>query len=167
MKVFKLFGLSALLLMSAALFTSAIAQVASPTPLDPGTFISQAVSSFQNFGTLAWGAKIAVIITILISSMKVTFLDDLIWNKLGPAVQIWVAPILGLLAGIFLPLLSGSAFQWSTLFAYVGAGMGAMYLHEILDLVKAIPGIGPFWVGAISAVEEVLGGNPVSPAVKS
>lgn len=162
MKYLKMFAFTALLMLGA--FTvSAFAQAPSPTPLDPGTFISQSVSAFANFGSLAWGAKIAIILTIVVSSMKVSFLDDLIWNKLGPALQVWVAPILGLILGILSPLVSGTAFSWSTLFAYMGAGAGAIVLHQLLDSLKSIKTIGPLWVGLISALEGILGGNPVSP----
>jgi hypothetical protein len=123
----------------------------------PGDFFAQVLDVITKFGGLTFVLKVAAIITLVISSMKVSVLNDLIWSKLG-AFQAWVAPILGLLAGILHLADNGASISWASVFAYLSAGAGAIILHELLDSVKALPGLGEFWVGLIAAVEKLLGG---------
>lgn len=123
-------------------------------------FFASVLAAIQSLGGLPWIGKIALIITLLVSSMKVTVLDDLVWNRLGK-FQAWLAPILGLVAGI-LTLGAGGQISLAGIFAYISAGAGALLLHELLDTVKAIPGLGPLWISLIGVVEGALGGNPVS-----
>lgn len=111
------------------------------------------------WGGLVWQLKIAALVMLLIASMKVTVMDKYVWDKLG-AVQPFAAPILGLIVG-FLSLAASHALSLVGLLAYLSAGAGAILLHELLDGVKAWPGIGPAYVAAISAIEGALGGNPV------
>lgn len=129
--------------------------------LSPQDFAAQVMQSVQGFGGLPWVAKIAVIVTLIIASMKVSVLDDMVWNRLGK-FQAWFAPILGLLGGILSLTLNGGQITLPRAFAYMSAGAGAVILHELLDTVKALPGIGAIWVQLIGVVEGALGGNPQS-----
>lgn len=121
----------------------------------PQDFLTQVLAAIQSLGGLSWALKIAAVITVIISSMKVSFLNQLIWSKLG-AFQAWVAPVLGLVAGIISLYGSGSV-SLAALFAYVSAGAGAVILHELLDTAKAIPGLGATWVWVIGLIEGALG----------
>ena len=149
--------LGRLLVMGAISFTAcyAFAQgVISPTD-----FFTQVAAFVQSIGGLSTLLKISGVIMLIIASMKVTFLNTLIWSKLG-SLQIWVAPVLGLIAGI---LSLGTGLTLPAAFAYISAGGGAVYMHEIMDLVKAIPGIGSTYVAIINFLENLLGGPAANP----
>jgi hypothetical protein len=126
--------------------------------MDVTTFITQFIGVFHS-GLSSW-ALYAAIITLVIASMKVSFLDDLIWNRLGN-FQIWFAPFLGLVGGLIVMKANGVPLTLGAVLAYVSAGAGAVFLHELLDLVKLIPGLGPVYVSIITVIESALGGNPV------
>lgn len=121
-------------------------------------FLSQVLSAIQKFGGLSVLMKVSVVILLLISSMKVSFLNQLLWSKLGSWQKI-VAPVLGLAAGLFGLFGGGTPVTIASVLAYLGAGLGATGLHELLDGIKTIPGIGPTWVSVISAIESSLGGS--------
>lgn len=129
------------------------------TAISPADFVTQVANFVQSMGGMTTMLKISGIILLVIASMKVTFLNTLIWAKLGN-YQIWVAPALGLAAGI---LSLGSGLTLPAAFAYASAGGGAVYIHEILDLVKAIPGIGSIYVSVINFVEGMFGGPAANP----
>lgn len=121
--------------------------------LDSTVFVADAISAFKAFGGLSGMTKVALVILLIIASMKVSFLNS-VWAKLGK-IQIWIAPALGLIAGAFLL----PSISLGGLFTYVSAGAGAVFLHEILDLVKLIPGLGTIYVSIINIVEGALGGG--------
>lgn len=120
----------------------------------PMDFLTQVLNAIKELGGMSWMAKVSTITLLLVASMKVSFLNDLLWNKLG-AFKAWAAPILGLVAGILSVLISGGSL--ATVFAYVTAGAGAIILHELLDTIKATPGIGPIVIGIIEIIEKFLG----------
>lgn len=122
----------------------------------PQDFLAQVLAFIGSFGGLSMMLKISGIIMLVVASMKVSALNDLVWSKLG-AAQAWIAPLLGLIAGL-LGLGSSSVPTLASVMAYVAAGGGAVLLHELLDTLKALPGIGPMWVSAIVFVEGILGG---------
>lgn len=132
--------------------------VVAAAPLPPQDFLSQVLQAIQGFGGLSTVAKISVIILLLVSSMKVTALNQLIWSKLGKA-QAWVAPLLGLVAGI-LGLANGAdqKITLASVMAYVASGAGAILLYELLDSLQAIPGIGPTYVSIIEFIKGLTGG---------
>lgn len=142
-------------------FAFAFAQeVAVSLPLPPADFLSQVLQAIQGFGGLSTVAKISTIILLIVASMKVTILNQYIWSKLGEA-KAWVAPLLGLIAGVLGIGAGGQPITLASVFAYVAAGGGAVILHELLDSLKAIPGIGPIYVAIIDFISEsvVLGGK--------
>lgn len=138
---------------------------ADATVVDPSDFLTQVLSVIQKFGGLSWMMKVSAVTLLLISSMKVSFLKTLIWDKLGEA-QAWIAPILGLIAGIMGLGAGGIAVTGASIFAYVMSAGGAVIFHELLDSVKAIPGLGAVYVSMISFVESLLGGGTPPPAAK-
>lgn len=143
-----------ILLPILVLFTCSYA-FADDTVLSPQDFLAQVMTAIQGFGGLGWVGKISSVVLLVVASTKVSFLHDLIWVRLG-AAQAWVAPILGLAAGILAPAISHQAITLPGVMAYVAAGAGALLLHELLDTVKAIPGIGSLYVGIINLVESAL-----------
>lgn len=131
--------------------------------LPAGDFLSQVLAAIKQFGGLPTVGKIALIIALLISSMKVSVLNQLLWSKLG-AAKVWVAPLLGLIAGI-LDLANSGQVTLASVFAYISAGAGAIILHELLDSVKKIPKLGELWVKVIEIVQRALKGpEPKSKA---
>lgn len=164
----KLFSFELLSLFMATVFTvlyafSAFAQTAPPpVVVAPADFLTQVLQYIQSWGGLSMFLKVAGAITLIVASMKVTYLNTLIWSKLG-AAKVYVAPVLGLVAGVLGIGNGGAAITAASVFAYVSAGAGAVFLHEILDSVKAIPGIGAIYVTIINILEGALGG----PASKS
>jgi hypothetical protein len=125
--------------------------------VSPQDFLTQVLEAIKNFGGVSTMLKISSIILLIVSSMKVSFLNDLIWSKLG-SFKVYAAPVLGLIAGL-LGLGNAGSVTLASVLAYVAAGGGAVFLHEILDTVKLIPGIGPQYVKLIEVVELLLGGS--------
>lgn len=123
------------------------------SPVSPGDFFNQVLVAIQAMGGLAGLAKVSSVIVLIIASMKVTAINSIFWDKLG-AFKAWLAPILGIIAGVLLlhPLTLPGVV------AYLFAGGGAVALHELLDSVKAIPGLGSVYVFIIDGIEEFL--NP-------
>ena len=130
----------------------------------PQDFLAQVLQVIKDFGGLSMMAKIASIVMIVISSMKVSFLSPY-WAKLGN-LQAWLAPVLGLVAGLLMVASGSGSLTWASAMAYALSGAGAIMLHNLLDLVKAIPGLGPIYVSVIDIIESRLGGPAASaPAV--
>ncbi len=128
-----------------------------PVPIE--SLISQVLKLIGEWGGISWIAKVAAIVMVLISSMKVSFLKPY-WDKLG-AAQAWVAPILGMIGGVLmLGADPGSSISWAGVLAYITAGAGAVFFHEILDSVKAIPGIGSVWISVIDFIAIILRAPP-------
>lgn len=169
-------ALAALLVTLPALALD-IPVVASPTPatvsvpiqvlaagavvVSPSDFFSEVVIAIQKFGGAPTMLKIALIILLIVSSMKVTVINKWVWSKLG-AAQTWIAPLLGLVAGL-LDLAGSGQLTLASLAAYMSAGAGAIILHELLDGLKTIPGIGPVWLTLIAFLEKKLGGPAAQP----
>lgn len=132
-----------------------VVEEAAPQEMPVSDFLSQVLQVIKEFGGLPTVLKIAAIITLLISSMKVSVLNELVWSKLGD-FKPWAAPILGLIAGI-LDLAKAGTVSWASVFAYISAGAGALILHDLLDSVKAIPKLGAVYVKLIELVQKALG----------
>lgn len=144
-----------MLLMMMVTFITCFA-LADTEVVSPADFLSEIINFVRSAGGLSTFAIISGVITLLLASMKVSFLNDLVWSKLGEK-KIWAAPIIGLIAGI-LGLGHDGKITGAMIFAYITTGFGAIALHEILDLVKLIPGIGSIYVTIINIIEGALGG---------
>src|SRR4051812_12931563 len=68
-------------------------------PMPPADFFAMVLDYIKSFGGVPWLLKLSGLITLIIASMKVSFLKDLLWNKLGD-FKTWLAPILGIVFGI-------------------------------------------------------------------
>lgn len=155
MKFSKILSIMSILLFS--VFTMSYA-FADSSVVTPGDFFSQVVEAVKSFGGLSNLLRISAVVTLIIASMKVSFLNDLIWKKLG-AAQVYAAPVLGLISGIIVLKSSGAVLNLASVFAFITAGAGSVFLHEILDSVKAIPGLGAIYVSIIGMIEGALGGG--------
>lgn len=117
-------------------------------------FLTQVLDSVKSMGGLPFVGKMSVIVMLLISSMKVTFLRPY-WDKMG-ATKPWMSPLLSMLVGLLGLLSTGTMPTLVQLSAYMLAGAGALHLHELLELAKKIPKIGPVYVKLIDMLEGVL-----------
>lgn len=142
-----------LLLLSivlAALLFPALA-VADSIDVLPSDFLAQVLEFIKTFGGLPSVAKISGVILLLIASMKVSVIRSYVWDRLG-AFKAFAAPTLGLIAGV----ISLETITLPGLATYLFAGAGAIILHEILDAVKSIPGIGAIYVSIIDFIKKIL-----------
>lgn len=124
----------------------ALAQVVADPNAD---FFSQLVVLIQGFGGFSWMAKVAGGCLLIIAATKTSFLAPM-WAKLPALVQTLAAPVLALIAGV---VSMGSSLSLPAVLAYVVSGAGAVVMHEILDGVKGIPGIGSVYLAIISVLE--------------
>lgn len=150
----KLVNTVLIVLFTLMLTVVAFAQTAPPADVPADQFLGQIFDLVKQFGGLPWAGKISGIILLLIASMKVSFLRPL-WDKLGNAKS-WAAPLLGMALGIVSLSMSGQ-LTLAGAFAYFFAGAGAILISELLELVKAIPGIGAGWLVAINWLKGMLG----------
>lgn len=147
---------TALCLMTMLFAIVAFAQDTIPAPAETiEGFFSQTLTFIKQFGGLPWVLKIAGIAAILISTLKISVLREFTWDKLGNA-KVWAAPVLGLVFGI---ASQGTGLTLASALAYISAGAGAIILHELLDSIKAVPGIGSVWVSIINVIQSLLGGK--------
>lgn len=133
-----------------------------PAVVDPSAaLLSQAGAAIALFASknVPWALKVSAVIMVVIASMKVDFINRDIWDHFGKYKAL-VAPLLGLIGGLLAQAINGS-FSIQSVLAYMAAGSGAILLHEILDWVKAWPGIGPMYAGLIGIVENLI---PDAPA---
>jgi len=138
--------------------SSSAASVGAPSAdLPVGDFLSQIMNFIQSFGGLSLVLKISGAVLLIIASFKVSILNKYVWSKLG-SFQAYAAPVLGLLVGVLGLGTGGAPITLGAVLTYLAAGAGAIPLHELLDTLKAIPGLGSVYVSIITAIESVLGG---------
>lgn len=115
------------------------------------TLFTQVTDLIKQWGGYSWQLKVGGAIAVLISFMKTSFMKP-IWDKLGD-FKFWLGPALGLVTGLL--TLQGD-LTWAAALAYLQAGAGAVLVHELLDLVKKIPGIGAVWLSLIEVIKSLL-----------
>lgn len=115
-----------------------------------GDFLAQVLDAVRNFGGLTFALKLSSIVMLVLASMKVTMLRPF-WDKLGNYKAL-AAPFLSLVAGVVALTVDGQ-LTLPGVFAYLFAGSGAIVMHELLDAVKAIPGIGGAYVAIIDFIQ--------------
>jgi hypothetical protein len=126
----------------------ALADAAADMPVD--TFLGEVFAAIKNLGGLPWAGKVASVCLLLVASMKVSLVRPL-WDKLGNA-KVFAAPALAIVGGV----LSLEHITAASVMAYMLAGAGAIALHQILDAVKALPGVGSMYVAMIDLVSGLL-----------
>jgi hypothetical protein len=133
----------------------AFAQEAAPVVEIPvSTFLEQVLAIIAKFGGLSTVLKISAIVGIMVASMKVSFLRQYVWAKLG-AAQVLVAPVLGIIIGI-LDLFGAGTVTLASVMAYMGSGAGAILLHQLLDGLKKMGFVGDKYKAVIDWIMEKL-----------
>ena len=115
-----------------------------------GDFLSQVMATLQSLGGLSFALKMSAIILLVLASMKVSILRPF-WDKLG-SFKALAAPFLSLVSGVIILSTQGQ-LTFPAVIAYLFAGSGALVMHELLDAVKAIPGIGGMYVAIIDFIQ--------------
>lgn len=149
MKLWKWYEICGFALVGASSFLLTLLAYAADSDLPVDQFFNQVIELVKSFGGIPWTMKIAGIIMLIIATMKVTFLRPL-WDKLG-WIKGFVAGILGLIAGVLM-LSKENMLSFPGVVAYMFSGMGAVVLHQMLDALKQIPGIGPVYVQIIDFI---------------
>jgi ABC-type uncharacterized transport system permease subunit len=140
----------------AALLFAPMLVFAQAAPPDPtADFVTLFLKDLNEFGGMSAVAKVSAVVMLLIASMKVNLINENLWNKLGDGWKTLVGPILAAVAGLVTLSMNGQ-LDLPHLMVWVTAGAGAVVLHEGLDRVKLIPGIGPTYVALINLVEGFL-----------
>ena len=116
-------------------------------------FLQKVLDFIAKFGGLGTMGQVSGVLMLLIASMKVSFIKPL-WDKLG-AYQALVAPMLSLVAGLVMV----QPFSLEAAVAFLLTGLGAVAFHELLDVVKAMPWVGPAYKKLIEIFMALLGGN--------
>ncbi len=129
-----------------------------PLALSPDDFLTELATAARSLGGLSTLAKAVVIITLLVSSLKVTVLRKYVWSRLGSA-QVLVAPLLALTAGLLGLGSGGAPLTPAVVVAYLTAGGGAILLHELLDAAKRVPAVQAAYLKA----RDALGFDPPAP----
>lgn len=127
----------------------AFSQEAAPVLGDKEIF-AQILEQISLLGGAGWMAKVSASCLILVSFMKISFLKPL-WDKMGWR-KILAAPILSLIAGILIL----KPITLAGILAYISSGMGAIILHELLDAIKLIPGIGGIALSIVDFLKKAL-----------
>src|SRR4051812_33026890 len=105
----------------------------------------QVLSLIYAWGGIPFTLKVSGIILVVVSMLKVTAFRPM-WDFLGPC-KAFLCAFLALLGGIFS---LGQNMTAAGILAYLFSGAGAVVLHEMLDQVKLIPGIGPQYIMIIN-----------------
>lgn len=122
-------------------------------------FLLQLMDAIKQMGGLGTMAVIASVLTLLISSMKVSALAKYTWEKLPELAKALAAPVLALMLGVVMLGMDGKTLNLASAAAYLFAGAGAVFLHQILDGLKTIPGLGKGMQVVIDLLEAALGGK--------
>lgn len=125
--------------------------------ITPQDFFAQVLQAISDMGGLSALGKLASVILLVVASMKVNLINSALWDKLG-AFQ----PVLPLFLGLAAGILMLPQITFPAALAYVLSGAGAIAIHQLLDMAKAIPGLGTVYVYVINLIEEFLA--PVSAA---
>lgn len=142
------------LLCGASVFAADIPQIPVEAVITVDQFLGQVLETIRSFGGMPWTLKVAAIIMILVSSMKVSFLRPL-WDKLG-AFKVLASLVLSLIAGVLTLGVGPESITFQGIVAYLFAGAGSIVLHELLDVIKSLPGVGQIYTAAIEFIQRFL-----------
>lgn len=121
------------------------------------TFFQGVADLIAAWGGFDWFARLSAILTLALSAVKTSFLR-VWWDKLGD-LKFWAAPVISIVVGL---LSMGGSITFEAVMAYFASGLGAVALHELLDLIKKLPKIGPTWVAIIEFLKSMLGAPPTA-----
>lgn len=101
-------------------------------------FANEILSAVSGWKGMPVQFVMAGIVALLVSSLKVDLIRAYFWDKLG-AAKVFVAPSLSLIGALIVV----KPFTWATAWIALSTGAGAIALYEILNAVKALPGLAP------------------------
>ena len=146
-----------LLLFPIIAFADAAPVVAAPDALT--AWIGSVGALIAGFGGMAWYAKVSAIIMLVIGTSKLSFVENIFWNKLSPTLQTLLPAILGFLAGAVLV----QPFNFGAMIAYGSAGLGANFIYELLDMAKIPAASNAMVMMVINIIQSALK-RPAPPA---
>lgn len=167
LRFFALMVITLVVVLSAGLFPIH-AETASvlADPSDFG-FLAQVLALVKSWGGLESSLKISAVVTLIISSIKVSYFKKF-WDSLKikmdgkeVSLQIFIVPILSIVIG----LCSQGKVTWAAFVAYAVMGAGAVYLHEIMDQVKKLPLVSPIAKVIVDVISFILGGKKDKPKI--
>lgn len=135
--------------------------------LSVGDALADVVMAVQQMGGLQGWLKIMCGILIFVAICKVSAdgkvpLLSSIWpafGKFGAILPLILSLIVGLVS-----LGSGGSISFAGVMTFLAAGGGgSIALHQLLDMIKEIPGLGSVYVSAINILEGALGGGDSAP----
>lgn len=110
-------------------------------------------SSWQSAGMLA---GMSALVMLIIASLKNSMLRAMVWDKLKWG-KVFVAPVMSIVLVFMGMMAKGMTIDGKAVLAALFVGGGAVALHEILDGLKQVPGIGGIWVNLIDMAGKLLG----------
>jgi hypothetical protein len=133
-------------------FAAAFAFADAPAPVPVSDFLAQVIQVIHDMGGLSGVGKVSAIVALIVGSMKVDQVKSLLWDKLPKGAQPWLAPILGLIAGI----LSLHPITFAGIFTYAFSGAGAIIVYELLDSVKVAAAANALVSSIIGMIQGLL-----------
>lgn len=121
--------------------------------------------SLYKLGGIKFILIVAVVVLVTIGLFKFSNLRPL-WDRLGKLKPL-CAPILSLLIGLISLCIGDEPLTLSSVMAYLFAGSGAIILHDVLDAVKALPGISPAYSKVIDSLQGLLWRSIIKNRIKS
>jgi len=122
-------------------------------------FMGEIFALVKAWGGLSSAVKISSVITLIISSIKVSFFKPY-WDKLKFKVngqeynvQVLFVPLLSIVIGV----VGQGKISFNAMTAYIVMGAGAVYLHEILDVIKSLPIVSPIFQVVVSVIGFIFG----------
>lgn len=157
MAAFMLFTIAPTLAMAQDAPAAEVAvDVAAQSDVGLAVIFDQTAKMLSDWKAFGWQLGLAALITLLISTMKNSFLRGLFWDKLPDWLKMFMAPLLSLLAFV---LVLGK-FSAPVLLAALTTGVGSQYLHEMLDALKKAPFVGEKWAWLCDAIGSLLKAPP-------
>jgi hypothetical protein len=147
------------LFVTLAHFLGATAQAASSVVETDGNIFGAIWKLVSGWGGLNYTVKVNAIMTLLISSMKVSFLKPL-WDKIkvikitykGVVQEINAQVYFVLFLHIIVGIITQGNYSFNAILAYVFIGGGSVYFHELASGLKNVPIIGQIleWIETIA-----------------
>jgi hypothetical protein len=147
--VWKVLGLTGFVFMS-MFFT--LAAFAAEGDISEMQWIADAIAAVKGMGGADGLAIASAVIMLIVSLFKVPFFREKIWDKLKFNQKAIIPLALGLIAGV----LKLDHITLGGLVTYLGAGVGAMALYEIIDVIKLSNGINATVKGVLSFIQGIL-----------
>lgn len=124
-------------------------------------FLTSVFAFVKSWGGLSSSVKISGIITLVLSTFKVSYFRGM-WDALkitinGKVVslQVLAVPVLSIIIGI----IGQGNMSIQAIIAYVVMGAGAVFFHEILDVIKELPFASPIFKVIMSIITSITGGK--------